>query len=182
MSAERPHQSIEGDNNLQVGGDLHVTLPAVRVPQPVYVVQVIRKLDEVLEQPEQRRREYGKPAEVEEKLSFNHVNGFREFILEYGTYGHAVEGAYRSLGNSDPSIVRRVTAFIRSLYYDIAAESPVPSSDVILRRLIDILRSRVGQVPDVPAEQVDPCCNMLVAHAFVNCTILKHPNQVHVDC
>lgn len=164
-------QEVHGDGNLVVGRDLTVTLPRVARALPLHMVRVIRKLDEMVD--EQARRDYGKPSEVEEKLAFNEVVRFKSFILEYGTYGHVVEGAYQALNNSEPGISQRVTRFIRSLYKGIETRKPALSSDDILQQLISTLYERAGDVPDVPAEEIEPSCNMLVAHAFLNCTVLK---------
>lgn len=164
-------QEICGDGNVQVAGNLNVALPRATRAQPMHMVRVIRKLDELVD--EQARRHYGNPSEVDEKLEFNGVVAYKPFILEYGTYGHAVEGAYKALNDNDPGIAQRVTRFIRSLYRSLDAQRPPLASDEILRSLINDLYERLGNVPDVPAEEVEPSCNMIVAHAFVNCTVLK---------
>jgi len=182
MEDEKLCQSITGDHNLQVAGSLHVVLPLRSVPQPTSVVLVIRKLDEVLADSGRLRRDYGDPIEIDNKLSLNQVELYRRFILDYGRYGHAVEGAYSALNATDPSVGRRVTGFIRSLYRDIEASEVGLTSDKILRSLIERLRERAGQVPDVPAEQLDPACSILIAHAFVNCTILERVVQAGEEC
>lgn len=179
MSVDGPRQHITGSNNTQVGGDLNLVVPKSHA-LPTSVVKVILKLDEVLDQPNFPRGNNCDPSDIAEKLTYNDVTAFRQFIEEYGSYGYAVEGAYSALQNSDPQIASRVSRYVRSLYIDIAAETPRPGSDAILRRLVDTLRERVGAVADVPAEQVDPCCSMLVAHAFVNCRVLERV-PVRVD-
>lgn len=164
-------QELHGDGNVQVAGDMNVTIAAVTRAQPSNLLLVIRKLDEIVDA--EARRAFGTPSEVEEKLTFNGVTRYRKFIEHYGTYGHAVEGAYTALNNTDPKVTGRVTRFIRALYDDLDEAEPPLSSDEILRELIDTLRTRVGEIPGLAAEEIEPSCRMLVAHAFISCTVLK---------
>lgn len=164
-------QEIHGDGNVQIGGDLNVTIPTAARAKPLNLLRVIRKLDEIVDA--DARRAFGNPSEVQDKLTFNGVTRYRKFIEHYGTYGHAVEGAYAAINNTEPRVAERVTRFIRSLYNDLEEAVPPLSSDEILGQLIHTLYTRLGEVPDVAAEEIEPSCRMLVAHAFISCTVLK---------
>ena len=172
-----PRQSVSGNANVQVGGDVTLNVQQPFAPKravPVHVLRVIQKLDEVIDEAEQHLGNYGDPADIERKLVYNNVQRFEDFIRDYGTYGHAVEGAYSAVDGASPRIRLRVTRFIRSLYHRIAASDNTLSSDDILEMLVSRLNDRVADV-EMPAEEVEPCCSMLVAHAFIGCTVLKTP-------
>jgi len=167
-------QHVQGDNNTVVGGDYLAPPKPEFVSRPSDIVKVMQRLDEMIDaDPAGAQREYGSPSEIDEKLEYNAVDRYEEIIREFGQYGHAVLGAYRALEAHQPTIGPRVTRFIRTIYYQIAAQKKAQCSDDILEKVVERLAQLTGQTPDVPLEVILHSCNVLVAHAFINCDILK---------
>lgn len=171
-------QHAAGDGNVQVGGDLHVTCDMAPAPaqQAVYIAAVIRQLMETIEPPPRPHPKNLEPYQIDEKLNFNHVRRYRRLIEESSTEFHSVDGAYDALAATSYPSRLVVQRYLRSRYLNIRAETPEATSDVILQTLIAEIKSKVETVRGVPAEWVSPCCDQIVAHAFVECTVLEDPN------
>jgi hypothetical protein len=119
------------------------------------------------------------PFDIEAKIEHNHVVSHRDYLIRYySTYGLAVESAYDALAMASyPSERSSIQRFLRSRYDVLKARLGQASSDHILAQLIDGLKTVAVEVPDVPLEDVEPCCDMIVAHAFVECTVLEAPKN-----
>lgn len=171
-------QRIEGNQNLQVAGDLSLTI-ARRPPQPVYLIAVIRKLEEVLPLPPQGNKTLIS-FDIDRKITFNEIERYRNFIQQASTDFYTVDGAYDALAVAAyPTAKIFIQRYLRSQYRNLRAQDPTRSSDEILERLIAELKALARDAEGVPPELISDCCDIIVAHAFVECTVLESPSHAH---
>lgn len=172
------HQHLTGNGNLQVGGDINISVPQHRSQQAFYIAKVIQYLADNIEPLAPSNRTLT-PFEIVDKITFNGVQRYRRLIEESSTDIHAVEGAYDSLAASSyPRTRTIIQRHLRSKYNSLRAEHHVASSDEILQMILKELKALARNADGLPAEVVDPCCDIIVAHAFVECTILETPPHV----
>lgn len=166
-------QSVEGNGNILSGRDT-IVHQASGSPKAEHLWRVITHLAENLDQlPSERElKEFG----IEDKMSFNGIQRFAEHIRINSEAHYQVEDAYKNAevasGNRARSSIHRFLRNEASLY---EAQNPCATGDDVVSEMINRTRKLVGAPDGIAAEDVYPCCDMVVIHAFTACVFLKAP-------
>lgn len=179
------NQSANGDNNLQVViKEFHANVAnissilAAAMPKVAALVQ---------NQPAAESDTV--PYEIEEKISYNKINSYKEVLNEYAQYGTQIDAIYDEYDNSSPGFKSTALRYFATKYLLIKEEllslnsgAPVldvvtANADKIMRDVFEKFRNDLKSAKNlaINLEEIDTCALALTCHAFIQCKILEKP-------
>jgi len=181
-------QSIQGDGNLQAGGDLTVFKFEGIQKRPSKVAKVIASLSTKMDQEVPVDFSAISKYRIEDKLEYNNLVKYRPLIDKYGYYGAFVESICSGLDTDRPNSKTRLFEHIKDEYRKLRGgiekegEDTLArireSSDEIIETIFKHLSELVSGAPelsDVDEEDVQAGIYSLIAVAFIECNILERP-------
>lgn len=167
-------QRVKGSDNVVSGRDITVVYQAGSGPRPEYLWKVIDALAKKLDEEPSARSLH--PFDIDEKIQFNRIARFEQHIKDNSEAHWLVEDAYKNAEAAAGTRVRSaIYRFLRNEVSFLKAKTPAATGDDVLERILEKVRDMIGTPESVPAEDVLPCCDMIVVHAFTACVFLRAP-------
>ena len=167
-------QQVHGSRNIVSGGDTTVVYQAELLPRAEHLWKVIDLLAKTLDVDPSARSL--RSFNIDDKIAFNQICRFANHIRDNSEAHYLVEDAYRNAEAASGTRVRNsIHRFLRNEVSFFQGTKPDATGDDIIQAMIERVRSMVGASDSVPAEDVYPCCEMIVVHAFTACVFLKAP-------
>jgi hypothetical protein len=168
---ESPSQAIRGSHNIQSGRDTILT-SGPPLPKAEHLWKVIVALAETLDELPRKRELI--PSDIEEKMKANGIASFAEHVRMNSESHYLVEDAY---GNADVATGDKTRSnihrYLRGEASYFQAQNPNATGDEVMDAMIGRVRQAVGAPEFLTTEELYPCCDMIVVHAFTVCVFLK---------
>lgn len=195
-----PQIRVDGDGNIVGARDVNIenlTINQIIHRLPSALSRALPALTEVLYQ-EVQVEGNSSFTEVVEKMNYNSLEVYRDWVTDYNKYGKIIDEIYDSLDSEKPRAQKKVFKYLNALYLKIKADLIVyeRGRDGGLTDAMEIVRNysdqifgavagyvssilREANLENIDAEDYDPCSLVIVSHGFINCKILeKIPQNV----
>lgn len=191
---DTPAQAIEGHANQQAGGDIVNDNRVIHIANPSDFTRrtpsLIADLVPLLVAQDEPVPVESTDFDISEKIQHNNLRAYRQWVEDYGAYGHIVDQVYDEYDAQRPGTKTRIMRYFRSRYQcvraeTIAAASPQleplavirSSADAILSRILNEVRVMLRDTDHgrTSLEDIEHCATIVVCHAFVECKILERP-------
>ncbi len=187
----------KGENNGiiagEIHGDVHVHNDNKSVKFPSLIPEIVEKLAEITNIPDEELDKIYKinklelkEYKIDDKIEYNDVIEYKDIIDEYSEYGNICDHAFNVIDDNNIGIKRKILRNINSLYkkskgqflkknrgmkeIDVIREN----SDAIITSVIDTLTERInGQ--NILIEDIEDGLSRIICYAFIHCKILEKP-------
>jgi len=115
------------------------------------------------------------PFEIEEKISYNHLDTARTLIDDYKIYYSRIDKTYTDFDKQGVNKSFSILGGIRKEYLAVCSNnSPDQCFYLIIKNIVQIIRASANYTP-IPGEELEMCVGILVVDAFIRCKIFKNP-------
>lgn len=113
---------------------------------------------------------------IEEKISFNNLNGVKEIINDYKIFSAKLDEKYKEFDVQGKNKSFSVLQAIRKQYIQLKEEIENQNTIFykIIENIIKITMQSSNYIP-IPFEELELCVNILVVDAFIRCKIFENP-------
>lgn len=127
--------------------------------------------------------------DLEEKITYNNVQTFKEILDEYGQFGPQIDGIYDEYDNDKPGFKNSVFKYFKTKYLlkkqQLHSQSPTTdviqvvreNADKIIRDIYEEFKAdlKASNNLTLSMEEVEACALAVTCHAFIQCKILEKP-------
>jgi hypothetical protein len=115
------------------------------------------------------------PFEIEEKISYNHLDTARTLIDDYKIHYSRIDKIYTDFDKQGANKSFSILGGIRKEYLAVCSDnSPDQCFFLIIKNVTQIIRASANYTP-IPGEELELCVGILVVDAFIRCKIFKNP-------
>lgn len=113
---------------------------------------------------------------IEDKISFNDLQGVSDFIDDYKIYYHKLDDIYAAFDREGQNKSYSVLQEIKKQYVILSngGKSATDTFYGIIDNLKSIIRSS-SNYTEMPFEELNLCVSIIVVDAFIRCKIFKNP-------
>jgi len=176
-------------NIKEIKGDLYLTESAVRKVDSV-VNSLLTEIS-LLSVDSLSKRKRSVPAAVIKKVNYNNLKTQRFILSQYQAFSTSIETAYKIVDENIVNGKSKIFLMLDDLYIKALSDIGIDPifgevdmelirqhADDIIKKIIKGLKIFCYESSNVPSdkESVEVGVNIVVAHAFVECTVLENPN------
>lgn len=127
--------------------------------------------------------------DIEHKIAYNNVNGFKDIFNEYASFGPQIDGIYDTYENESAGFKNSISRYFKLKYqlvrnnYTTSGVKPIDvvkeNADKILTDIINDFKKdlQASNNLSLKTEEFDVCAVVVICHAFTMCKILEKPTS-----
>ena len=179
-------QTIEGNNNSQQINNFYSHISNISST----LVKIMPQIAEIVKLETDDESDV-KPYKIDDKISYNSLNTFKDIIEEYGQFGVKIDSLYDEYDNNNPGFKRSAFNYFKAKYQlkkqELHAKQPKKksievvraNSDKIIRDIFDdfVKEIKKSNNLNVSLEDIETCALAITCHAFIQCKILEKPKD-----